>query len=182
MHNWGSETMQLQTAFWDVLSRDNGLLVRAFVIYVRPILEYNSIIWSPSLVHDWHWAIIREGSTTICEQTARYEKFIIQQTTSSVRFAKLEIVAPAPRRSILLQNRFGLVSVNLHDFFEIRSFLGIGRPLYKLFKSRFTSNIRSRPIFCWACHKYMEQCKFFYVAIISTNNSKCKFFTVYKCS
>ena len=34
------------------VSRDNGLLVRAFVTYVRPILEYNSIIWSPSLVRD----------------------------------------------------------------------------------------------------------------------------------
>jgi len=33
------------------VSRDNGLLVRAFVTYVRLILEY-SIIWSPSLVRD----------------------------------------------------------------------------------------------------------------------------------
>jgi len=36
------------------VSTDNGLLVRAFVTYVRPILEYkyNSIIWSPRLVRD----------------------------------------------------------------------------------------------------------------------------------
>jgi len=42
----------------------------------------------------------------IYEETARYEKFIIQQTTSSVGFAKLGIAAFAPRPSILLQNRF----------------------------------------------------------------------------
>ena len=40
------------------------------------------------------------------EETARYEKFIIQQTTSSVGFAKLGIAALAPRPTILLQNRF----------------------------------------------------------------------------
>ena len=30
-------------------SRDVNLLVRAFIVYVRPILEYNSVIWSPFL-------------------------------------------------------------------------------------------------------------------------------------
>jgi len=79
---------------------------------------------------------------------------------------------------------FGLVSVTLDDFFEIRSALGIrGHPYKLLFKSRCTSNIRS-DFFCWACHKYMEQlaidCKYFNVSIISTNNSKCRFFTVYE--
>ena len=28
-------------------SGDENLLLRAFVVYVRPIVEYNSIIWSP---------------------------------------------------------------------------------------------------------------------------------------
>ena len=49
---------------------------------------------------------VRDGSKMIYEETARYEKFIIQQTTSSVGFAKLGIAAFAPRPSILLQNRF----------------------------------------------------------------------------
>jgi len=36
------------------VSRNNDLLVHAFVVcdYVRPILEYNGVIWSPSLVRD----------------------------------------------------------------------------------------------------------------------------------
>ena len=28
------------------------MLVRAFVTYVRPILEYNNIVWSPNLIRD----------------------------------------------------------------------------------------------------------------------------------
>ena len=34
------------------LSRDVNLLMRAFLVYVRPIVEYNIIIWSPSAAHD----------------------------------------------------------------------------------------------------------------------------------
>ena len=49
--------------------------------------------------------VVRTGKSEL-EETARYEKFIIQQTTSSVGFAKLGIAALAPRPSILLQNRF----------------------------------------------------------------------------
>jgi len=34
------------------VSRNTDLLVRAFKVYVRSLLEYNSIIWSPSTIHD----------------------------------------------------------------------------------------------------------------------------------
>jgi len=34
------------------VSGDTRLLVRAFIVYVRPLLEYNSVIWSPSLIKD----------------------------------------------------------------------------------------------------------------------------------
>jgi len=33
-------------------SRDRDLLVRAFTTYVRPLLEYNSVVWSPYLKSD----------------------------------------------------------------------------------------------------------------------------------
>jgi len=33
-------------------TRDNNLLVNAFKTYVRPIVEYNSVIWSPHLKRD----------------------------------------------------------------------------------------------------------------------------------
>ena len=34
------------------VSRDVALPVRAFIVYVRPSVEYNSVIWSPQNVHD----------------------------------------------------------------------------------------------------------------------------------
>ena len=32
------------------VSRNTDLLVRDFKVYVRPLLEYNSVIWSPSTI------------------------------------------------------------------------------------------------------------------------------------
>jgi len=29
------------------VSRDINLLMRAFIIYVRPLVEYNTVVWSP---------------------------------------------------------------------------------------------------------------------------------------
>jgi hypothetical protein len=34
--------------FRGFVSRDHGIMRRAFIVYIRPILEYNSVVWSPS--------------------------------------------------------------------------------------------------------------------------------------
>ena len=33
-------------------SQDIGLLIRAYVVYVRPLVEHNSIVWSPYTIED----------------------------------------------------------------------------------------------------------------------------------
>jgi len=35
-----------------VIGQNIDLLVRAFITYVRPLLEYDSVVWSPSLKRD----------------------------------------------------------------------------------------------------------------------------------
>ena len=41
------------------VSKDINLLLRAFIVYVRPIVEYCSIVWSPSLRNDIELMYIR---------------------------------------------------------------------------------------------------------------------------
>ena len=36
------------------VSHNVELLVRAYLVYVRPLLEYNSPVWSPYLMYDIH--------------------------------------------------------------------------------------------------------------------------------
>jgi len=42
---------RLSILFRGFASRNLHLMRKAFVIYIRPILEYNSILWSPNLVY-----------------------------------------------------------------------------------------------------------------------------------
>ena len=37
---------------WSFVSRDINLLIRAFITYVRPLVEYNTVFWSPSALRD----------------------------------------------------------------------------------------------------------------------------------
>ena len=41
--------------FWNVF-RDPSVSVQAFDVYVRPLLEYSSLVWSPH--HKWHFSVI----------------------------------------------------------------------------------------------------------------------------
>ena len=34
------------------VSRDTNTLLRAYIVYVRPLVEHNSVIWSPSTLRD----------------------------------------------------------------------------------------------------------------------------------
>jgi len=38
--------------FRTFILRGINALIRAFIVYVRPILEYNSVVWSPQYVGD----------------------------------------------------------------------------------------------------------------------------------
>jgi len=38
--------------FRSFLTRNRSVLVKAYVTYVRPILEYNSVVWSPYKIGD----------------------------------------------------------------------------------------------------------------------------------
>ena len=38
--------------FRSFLTRNRSMLVKAYVTYVRPILEYNSVVWSPYKIGD----------------------------------------------------------------------------------------------------------------------------------
>jgi len=100
--------------------RDNGLLVRAFVIYVRPILEYNSIIWSPSCVHDIEKLekVQRRFTKRLRNmKSLSYNRRLLQLGLPSLELRRLHL-------DLVFCYKIVLVSVNLDIFFEIRSVLG----------------------------------------------------------
>jgi hypothetical protein len=42
---------RVSTLFRGFVSRDNGIMRCAFIAYISPILENNSVVWSPSLLY-----------------------------------------------------------------------------------------------------------------------------------
>ena len=92
------------------------LLVRAFVVYVRPVLEYNSIIWSPHL---------KQEIMMIEKVQRRFTKRLhgCKALTYTDRLAKLGLPSLELRRLHLdliycYKIVFGLTKLNFVDFFE----------------------------------------------------------------
>ena len=134
--------------------RNNSLLLRAFMVYVRPILEYNCVIWSPSLVRDIEQLekVQRRFTKRLCGmKSLTYSERLRQLGLPSLELRRLHLDLVFCYKIV-----FGLVSVKLDDFFEIRSDSRTRGHAYKLFKSRCTSIIRSnffteRVINIWNC-------------------------------
>ena len=108
-------------------------LVRAFIVYVRSLLEYNSVIWSPRLIQD---------ITKIEKVQRRFTKKLrgLKHLSYSDRLIKLGLPSLELRRLHLdlvycYKMVFGLVKLNFSDYFDFSITPTIGH-VYKLYKYR----------------------------------------------
>ena len=96
------------------VSRDVRLLVRAFKVYVRPLLEHNSVIWSPNTL---------KVDSIECVQrrfTKRLHGFYNYSYKSRLKY--LDLQSLELRRLIVdliwcYKIVFGLVDIDVNDFF-----------------------------------------------------------------
>ncbi len=122
------------------VSRDTNLLLRAFIVYVRPLVEYNSVTWSPYLKQD----------IEAIERVQRcFTKRLpgLNKCSYSDRLARLGLPSLELRR---LQNDlvwcykilFGCVDLCADDFFESRLSYTRGHN-FKLYKKRNSNIVRA---------------------------------------
>jgi len=129
-------------------------LIRAFIVYVRPILEYNSVVWSPSLKKD----------IDLIEKVQRQftkRLFGLKDLTYKERLVRLNLPSLKLRRLYLdlilcYKIVFGMVCVNFDDFFTFSPSFQTRGHSYKLYKSRCTNSVRQnffveRVINVWNC-------------------------------
>ena len=124
------------------VSKDISLLMRAFLVYVRPVVEYCSVIWSPCLKQDIE---------SIEKVQRRFTKRLkgLKSMTYAERLQYLSIPSLELRRLHLdllfcYKIVFGLVDINFSDFFEFCATNGTRGHAYKLFKSHCNSGVRSQ--------------------------------------
>ena len=82
------------------VSGNTRVLVRAFIVYVRPILEYNSVIWSPSLRKDID--AIEKGAKAIYQAITWTQRPIICRTFTVFEYSQFGTAPVTPRFTILL--------------------------------------------------------------------------------
>ena len=105
--------------FRGFLTRDSCNLIRAFLVYIRPLLEYASPVWSPSLIY------LNDAIEKIQKSfTKRLSGF--QNFTYHERLSKLKIQSLEHRRLmndlVMCYNIIhGFTSLPFHDFFKLSS-------------------------------------------------------------
>lgn len=124
------------------VARDVQLLVRAFITYVRPIVEYNTVVWSPYTVQD---------VTSVESVQRRFTKRLPGLNTLSYaeRLKMLNITSLELRRVRAdlywaYKIIFGLCDVRCDEFFSLSHCKTTRGHKYKLYKYHNSTNVRAK--------------------------------------
>jgi len=122
------------------ISKNTDLLLKAFITYVRPVLEYNSPIWSPSLIKD---------ITLVESVQRRFTKRIPGLTTMTycARLKKLNLESLELRRlradlALVYKIVFGVIRIQSDIFFTVKNRPQLRGHDYVLTKPRCMSRTR----------------------------------------
>ena len=134
------------------LCRDTGVLLQAFKVYVRPLLEFCTPVWSP---------VLKKDITAIEQVQRRFTKRLptLKELTYSERLHVLNLESLELRRlhldlALCYQIIFGLVGLKSDDFFTFNSRSTTRGHQFKLLKQ----------------HSYGVRCHFFTNRIIDIWN------------
>ena len=111
----------------------------AFVVYVRPILEYNNVVWSPWLKQDIDQ--IEKVQRRLTKRLVGMKDLNTDERMHQLGLPSLELRHLHLDLIFCYKVVFGLVGVNI-DFFEFNHAANTRGHAYKLFKSRSVNNIR----------------------------------------
>ena len=114
------------------VSRDRNTLVRAFVTYVRPLVEYNSVVWSPYLKQDIDR--IERVQRCFTKRLRGLKNFSYKDRLRLLNLASLE--ARRVRTDLLWCYKivFGLTVLRFDDFFQWSTARQTRGHPYKLYK------------------------------------------------
>ena len=127
----------------DFSSRDTCLLMRAFLVYVRPVVEYSSIIWSPATIHNID--SLESVQHRFTKRLPGLNNLNYYDRLQSLNVPTLELYNLC---AVFWCYRvvFGLAYVHVNEFFEFSPCQNTRGHKYKLFKCQ-TACVRS-DFFC----------------------------------
>jgi len=99
------------------VSKDITTLTRAFIVYVRPLLEYCTVVWSPSLVRDIE--LIEKVQRRFTKRLPGLQNLTYHQRLASLNLESLELRRLRNDLIFAYKIVFGLHNVNVSDFFKV---------------------------------------------------------------
>ena len=123
------------------VSRDINLLVRAYTVYVRPLLEYNSIVWSPCLKQDIE--AIECVQRRFTKRLPGFKKYSYIERLTRLNLPSLELRRQYYDLIWCYKIVFKHVDIQFDDFFESRLSSHTRGHEHKLYKKRNSNSIRA---------------------------------------
>jgi hypothetical protein len=116
------------------------VLVRAFNVYVRPLVEYDSVTWSPYLKQDIE--AIERVQRCFTKRLPGLNKYSYYERLAKLNLPNLELRRLHNDLVWCYKILFGYVDMRADDFFESRLSNTRGHS-YKLYKKLNSNNVRA---------------------------------------
>jgi len=122
------------------ISKNTNLLVRAYLTYVRPLLEYNSIIWSSHYKCDVD--AIEKVQRRFTKRIPSFNNYSYGERLNLLHLPRLETRRMQNDLIWCYKILFGHVKICSSNFFEFQ-LSSTREPPYKLFKKQCTNTTKS---------------------------------------
>ena len=101
------------------VSRDISLLMRAYLVYVRPLVEHNSVIWSPRLIKDIE--TVEQVQRRFTKRLPGFKHFAYAERLSRLHLHSLELRRLHADLIMCYKIIFGHIMVNANEFFKLNT-------------------------------------------------------------
>jgi hypothetical protein len=132
--------------------RDPLLLSRAFVVYVRPLLEYCSPVWAPVYISDI--SLIESVQRRFTKRISGMKDLTYPQRLTKLKLETLEVRRLKTDLITMFKILHHVIDIDFNEFFTLSNVTNLRGHRYKLSKSLNHNNARlfsfsCRRIDCW---------------------------------
>ena len=134
------QTEKVNLLFRSFLTRNRSVLVKAYVTYVRPILEYNSVVWSPYKIADV--SCIEKVQRSFTKRLPGLNNLTYRERLVVTKLDSLELRRLRVDLIMCYKIVFRLISMDFCAFFRFAPSCNTRGHGCKLFAEQCTHNLR----------------------------------------
>ena len=122
-------------------SHNISLLLRAYIVYVRPLVEYNSVVWSPRFKYDIE--TVERVQRRFTKRLPGFQHLSYEDRLSRLHLPSLELRRIHADLVMCYKIIFGYMKVDVNELFELNNVKVTRGHAYSLRKRFCRSSARS---------------------------------------